>query len=63
MAEINKQQDLEDVFAKFDEDQQTDGISIEQYNKEIDEALAEVASGNFITQDEVEKQSAEWHKR
>ena len=35
-------------------------ISIEQYNKEIDEALAEVAEGNYITQDEMEKQAAKW---
>lgn len=35
-------------------------ISIEQYNKEIDEALAEVAAGNYITQEEMEKQAAKW---
>lgn len=33
----------------------TEWISIEQYNKEIDEALAEVAAGNYITQEEMEK--------
>jgi hypothetical protein len=32
-----------------------EGISIEQYNKEIDEALAEAAAGNSITQKEMEK--------
>jgi len=31
-------------------------ISIEQYNKEIDEALAEAEAGNYITQEEMEKQ-------
>lgn len=35
-------------------------ISIEQYNKEIDEALAEVEAGNYITQEEMEKQAAKW---
>ncbi|MCY7311925.1 MAG: hypothetical protein SGI96_21090 [Bacteroidota bacterium] len=35
-------------------------VSIEQYNKEIDEALAEVAAGNYITQEEMEKQAAKW---
>jgi hypothetical protein len=35
-------------------------ISIEQYNKEIDEALAEVAAGQFISQEEMEKQAAKW---
>ncbi|HLG39682.1 MAG TPA: hypothetical protein VI461_08435 [Chitinophagaceae bacterium] len=35
-------------------------ISLEQYNKEIDEALAEVEAGNYVTQEEMEKQSAKW---
>lgn len=35
-------------------------VSIEQYNKEIDEALASVAEGNFITQEEMEKRAAKW---
>lgn len=30
-------------------------ITIEQYNKEIDEAVARVESGEFYTQEEVEK--------
>lgn len=32
--------------------------SIEQYNKEIDEALAEVEEGDYISQDEMEKIAA-----
>ena len=35
-------------------------ISIEQYNKEIDEALAEIAEGNFITLKEMENQVSKW---
>lgn len=35
-------------------------ITIEQYNKEIDEALAEAEAGNYITQEEMEKQAAKW---
>jgi hypothetical protein len=35
-------------------------IGIEQYNKEIDEAIAEVASGDYITQEEMEKRAAKW---
>ena len=35
-------------------------ISIEQYNKEIDEALEEVERGEFYTQAEVEKMSKDW---
>lgn len=43
--------------------EETDRISIEQYNKEIDEALAEAAAGNYITQDEMEKRSAKWQEK
>ena len=42
------------------ENEDTGSISIEQYNKEIDEALAEVEAGNYITQEEMEKQAAKW---
>lgn len=34
--------------------------SIEQYNKEIDDALAEVQEGHYISQDEMEKIAAKW---
>ena len=37
-----------------------DQVSVDQYNKEIDEALAEAAEGNYITQEEMEKQAAKW---
>ncbi len=37
-----------------------ESISIEQYNKEIDEALAEAEAGNYITQEEMEKQASKW---
>lgn len=41
--------------------QETTGrISIEQYNKEIDEAMEEVKEGNYITQEEMEKIAAKW---
>jgi predicted transcriptional regulator len=35
-------------------------INIEQYNKEIEEAIARVEAGEFFTQDEVEKMSKAW---
>lgn len=35
-------------------------ISIEQYNKELDEAEAEIDKGEFLTQEKVEKMSKEW---
>ena len=41
----------------------TGRISIEQYNKEIDEALAEVEAGNFITQEEMENKRLNGKRR
>ena len=35
-------------------------MDIEQYNKEIDEAVARVEAGEFYTQEEVEQMSKEW---
>ena len=35
-------------------------VSLEQYNKEIDEAIARVESGEFHTHEEVERMSKEW---
>jgi hypothetical protein len=35
-------------------------ISVEQYNKEIDEAIARVEAGESYTQEEVERMSKEW---
>ena len=35
-------------------------ISIEQYNRELDEANVRVASGKFITQEDLEKEAAQW---
>ena len=35
-------------------------INIEQYNKDIDEAVARVEAGEYYTQEEVEKMSKEW---
>jgi predicted transcriptional regulator len=35
-------------------------ISIEQYNKEIEEAERDIENGNYYTQEEVEKMAKEW---
>jgi hypothetical protein len=42
-----------------------DGKSLtqEQYNKSLREAEKEIDAGDFITQEELEKKSAEWKKR
>ena len=35
-------------------------ISVEQYNKEIDEAIARVEAGEYYTHEEVEQMAKEW---
>jgi hypothetical protein len=35
-------------------------ISIEQYNKEIDEAIARVEGGEYYTHEEVERMAKDW---
>ena len=35
-------------------------IGIEQYNKEIDEAIARVEAGEYYTHDEVERMAKDW---
>ncbi len=39
---------------------QESAISIEDYNKEIDEAVLRVEAGEFYTQEEVVKMAKEW---
>jgi hypothetical protein len=35
-------------------------VSIEQYNKEIDEAIARVEAGEYYSHEEVERMAKEW---
>ena len=35
-------------------------IGLDDYNREIDEALAEVEAGNYITQEEMEARATKW---
>jgi hypothetical protein len=35
-------------------------ITIDQYNEEIDESLEQAATGNYITQEEMEKKASKW---
>ena len=35
-------------------------ISVEQYNRELDEANARIDAGNFISQEDLEKESSRW---
>ena len=38
----------------------TEDISVEQYNREIEEAEAEIDRGEYYSQQEVEKMSKKW---
>ena len=44
----------------YSEEEILERDTIDQYNKEIDEAISEVESGDFYTQEEVEKMAKEW---
>ena len=49
------------MYALFEDDIEQDGrISIEQYNKEIDEAMEEIKRGEVYTHDKVVKMSKSW---
>lgn len=47
------------TFVK-DREPKAPGITIEQYNKEIDEAIARVESGEFYPQEDAERMAKEW---
>ncbi|MGB0879740.1 MAG: hypothetical protein ACPGTO_04155 [Polaribacter sp.] len=49
---------LENVINKGVEEPQR--ISLEQYNKEIDEAIEDVEKGNSYTQEEARKIASQW---
>jgi predicted transcriptional regulator len=49
------------MYALLEDDIEQDGrISIEQYNKEIDEAMEEIKRGEVYTHEEVVKMSKSW---
>ncbi len=49
------------MYALFKDDiSLEERISLEQYNKEIDEAVAEVKAGKYLTQDQMEKVASKW---
>ena len=52
---------LVNALAKtYQEKETTERINIEQYNKEIDESIAQIERGEYYTQEEVEKMAKEW---
>ncbi len=49
------------VYALLEEEiKMSEIVSVEDYNKEIDEALVEADNGNYINQAQMEKQAARW---
>jgi predicted transcriptional regulator len=48
------------MASSYSEEETLESDTIEQYNKEIDQAIAEVERGEFYTQEEVEKMAKEW---
>ena len=64
LSETEQKQVLEIVKTFLANHQEhPDRVSVDQYNREIDEALADVMRGNYVTQEDLEKQSAEWHRK
>jgi hypothetical protein len=45
---------------KVKQSMSTERISVEQYNRELDESIAQIERGEFYTQEEVEKMAEEW---
>ena len=52
---------VKEMYALLKDDiKQEERISIEQYNNEIDDAVAEVKAGKYVTQAEMEKIASKW---
>lgn len=47
-------------FVQLRQENASQRVSIEQYNKEIDEALGQFKSGDSLTQQELEKEMEKW---
>ncbi|HEY5462287.1 MAG TPA: hypothetical protein VIJ95_03450 [Hanamia sp.] len=47
------------AFIKSDEEHESP-ISIEQYNKELDDAMIRINEGNFTTLEELQKEMRSW---
>lgn len=61
LNEIEKKSVLQMLKAFLNSRQGKAGrISIEQYNKELDEAEKQIEEGNFITQQVLEKEMEKW---
>jgi hypothetical protein len=62
-AELNKVKDpsLIELFVKLLKYRKSAvESSLEEYNRELDEANARIESGKFITQQDLEREASEW---
>ncbi len=48
------------LIKEYKDEGVTGGISVEQYNKEIDEAMKRMDEGHFVTQEDLEKEAEQW---
>ena len=51
---------LKKIRAVFSSEVKGTGISIEQYNKEIDAAVQRIKKGKFVKHEDIERESAAW---
>ena len=59
--QIAEDKKVKAMYALLEDDiKQFENVIIEEYNREIDEALAEANTGSYITQEQMEKQAARW---
>lgn len=48
------------MFKAYSEEEKKGRITIEQYNKELEEAEAEINAGNYLSHQEVKKRMKKW---
>ena len=62
LSDVNESlfEQLENLLKKGTKEQKR--ISIEQYNKELDEAEKDIEAGNYYTMEEARKIASEWGK-
>ena len=61
--EAQKQmEDFLDFLLSKQQQQESERISIEQYNKELDQANARIDSGEYTSHEDVKKESEKWLK-
>lgn len=60
LAKVNDIAIIEAIKSLKSKEVEFKSVSIEQYNKEIEEAEAEIDRGEFYSQEKVEKMAKKW---